>query len=260
MDKAIVEELAKRLYRAELSQTPIAPLSDSYPGMTAADAYQVQKALVALKLRDGARVVGWKIGLVSRPMQEMFGIDTPDFGHLLDGMALASGARLPCAQLIAPRVEPEFAFLLGDDLQGPGVSRGEVLAATEAVVVALEVIDSRIEGWRIRLADTIADNASSARFVLGEEGRPPQGLDLAALRLDFYVDGRRVASGTGAAVLGHPAEAVAWLCNTLAQFGEALRRGQVVLSGAVAPAVELRPGHTFLARCPELGQVVLETV
>jgi 2-oxopent-4-enoate hydratase len=260
MDDALAQALAERLYQAERQRVAVPPLTEQFPQMSVAEAYRVQRALVALKLRDGARVVGWKIGLISRPMQEMFGIDTPDFGHLLDGMALASGARLPCSQLIAPRVEPELAFVLGRDLQGPGVARDDVLAATERVAVALEVIDSRIEGWRIRLADTIADNASSARFVLGEGGRPPQGLDLASLRLELLVDGEVVAEGTGAAVLGHPAEAVAWLCNTLAQFGEALRQGQVVLSGAVAPAVDLAPGRSFRARCPELGQVTLETV
>ncbi|HXG42768.1 MAG TPA: fumarylacetoacetate hydrolase family protein [Dehalococcoidia bacterium] len=259
MDDSLAQELARRLHEAERRRQPIPPITDSYPELGVADAYQVQRALIALKLRDGAQVVGWKIGLTSRPMQEMFGIDTPDFGHLLDSMALRPGERLSCSLLIAPRVEPEVAFVLGRDLQGPGVGRDEVLAATERVAVALEVIDSRIEGWRIRLADTIADNASSARFVLGEGGRPPQGLDLAGLRLELLVDGRVAAAGTGAAVLGHPAEAVAWLCNTLCQFGEGLRRGQVVLSGAVAAAVDLGPGRTFLARCPELGEVSLET-
>lgn len=258
MDDAAAQELARQLYEAERKRLPIPPLTECYPTMTVSEAYAVQLALIALKLQEGARIVGWKIGLTSRPMQDLFGIDTPDFGHLLDSMALSSGARLPCSQLIAPRVEPEFAFVLGHDLSGPGVKAEDVLAATEAVTVALEIIDSRIAGWRIRLADTIADNASSARFVLGDERRPPAGLDLAGLPLELYLDGGLVASGTGAAVLGHPAEAVAWLCNTLAQFGQGLRQGQVVLSGAVVAAVEVRPGHTFTATCPELGQVSLE--
>jgi len=173
MDEALAEELARRLYEAEHRCSPIPPLTDAYPDLTVADAYAVQRALIARKLEEGARVVGWKIGLTSRPMQQMFGIDTPDFGHLLDTMALPSGAELPCSQLIAPRVEPEFAFVLARDLAGPGVREEDVLAATEAVALALEVIDSRIEGWRIRLADTIADNASSARFVLGQDRRRP---------------------------------------------------------------------------------------
>ena len=260
VDDGTLHRLAERLLRAENARSPIPPLTDTYPDLTVADAYAVQRALIAHKLKEGARVVGWKVGLTSRPMQEMFGIDTPDFGHLLDAMALPSGSELPCSQLIAPRVEPEFAFVLARDLAGPGVREEDALAATEAVMVALEVIDSRIEGWRIRLADTIADNASSARFVLGQDRRRPQGLDLAALVLELWVDGEVAAAGKGEAVLGHPARAVAWLANALGELGERLRRGQVVLSGAVVAAVPLRPGQRLAASCPGLGRVELTVV
>jgi len=260
IDGDLITELARRLHQAERRCSPIPPLTDAYPDLTVADAYAVQRALIARKLEEGARVVGWKIGLTSRPMQQMFGIDTPDFGHLLDAMALPSGSELPCSQLIAPRVEPEFAFVLARDLAGPGVREEDALAATEAVALALEVIDSRIEGWRIRLADTIADNASSARFVLGDERRPPTGLDLAALPLALWVDGEAAAVGKGEAVLGHPARAVAWLANALGELGERLRRGQVVLSGAVVAAVPLRPGQRLAASCPGLGRVELSVV
>ena len=252
-----VEALAEALWSAERDAAPIAPLTAQHPDLTVADAYAVQQALIRRKLAAGARVMGWKVGLTSTAMQRLLGVSEPDFGHLLDTMQLADGSPLSRAALIWPRVEPEIAFALGADLHGPGVTAADVLAATAALIPALEVVDSRIRDWQIRLADTIADNASSARFVLGRGRVPPGDFDLRLLGMVFQVDGQVVATAAGAAVLGHPAQAVAWLANTLARFGQGLRAGQVVLPGSLVAAVDVQPGMTVTAEFDRLGAVTL---
>lgn len=252
-----VEALAAALWAAERDAAPIAPLTAQHPDMTVADAYAVQQTLIRRKLAAGAHVVGWKVGLTSAAMQRLLGVEEPDFGHLLDTMQLADGATLQRSALIWPRVEPEIAFVLGADLRGPGVTVADVLAATAALLPALEVVDSRIRDWQIRLADTIADNASSSRFVLGRGRVPPGDVDLRLLGMVFQVDGQVVATAAGAAVLGHPAQAVAWLANTLASFGQSLRAGQVVLPGSLVAAVDVQPGMTVTAEFDRLGPVTL---
>lgn len=225
--------------------------------MTVADAYAVQQALIQRWLAAGAVQVGWKVGLTSAAMQRLLGVTEPDFGHLLDTMQVADAGVVRRSELIWPRVEPEIAFVLRADLRGPGVTEREVLAATAALVPALEVVDSRIRDWQIRLADTIADNASCGRFVLGAARVPPGDFDLRLLGMVFRVDGQVVATATGAAVLGHPAAAVAWLANTLATFGQGLQAGQVVLPGSLVAAVDLQPGMEVQAEFDRLGCVSL---
>ena len=252
--------LAEELHVAERNRVPVSPLSDAHPDMSLEDAYAVQQALVGRWLSEGASIVGWKVGLTSRAMQKLLGVDQPDFGRLLDKTRLDEGSEVSCAEFIWPKVEPEIAFMLKADLQGPRVSRDDVIHATEYLVPALELVDSRIRDWKIRLADTIADNASCGRFILGRSRVAPGEFDLRLVGMNYDLDGELVSTATGAAVLGDPAAAVAWICNTLAPLGERLRAGQVVMPGSLVAAVDAKPGNTFTATFDRLGSVSLHMV
>jgi len=237
---ADAERLARGLLRADMTATPIEPLTAEAGDLTIDDAYAVQRAGRALRVAAGARVAGHKIGLTSEAIQRQLGVDQPDYGYLLASMIVDGGAAIDVSRLIAPRVEGEVAFILGEAIEGERVSADDVLAATAAVAPALEVIDSRIADWRIRLPDTIADNASSAVAVIGEPCAP-DGIDLPGLRMALSV-GEETVEGSGAAVLGHPATSVAWLVRALARHGEGLAAGEIVLSGALARAVDVSAG------------------
>ena len=195
----MIEESANALHRAERSRVPIAPLSERYPELTPAQSYAIQSAWLELLRQEGAQVVGHKIGLTSKAMQEQLGVNEPDYGFILDTMVVPSGRTLPRNSFLLPRIEPEVAFWLGEDLRGPGVTAEQFLAATEGVSAALELVDSRIENWRIKLVDTIADNASSARLIVSSHRLSPQELDLAAEGVELLCDGETVGAGTGAA-------------------------------------------------------------
>lgn len=243
----VVADLSAQLRRAHVCREPLEPLTERFAGLTPDDAYSIQLCTVDAWRAAGRRVVGKKIGLTSRAMQEMFGVDQPDYGHLMDDMVLDQGQPLETSQLLQPRVEPEMAFLLGAPLRGPGLNAAAVLAATAFVFPAFEVIDSRIRDWRIRLCDTIADNASSARLVLGPRAVRPDACDLRTVGMVFERNGIVVATGAGAAVLDHPAHAVAWLGNRLAGYGVALEAGEIVLPGSICAAVPIGPGDHLRA-------------
>ncbi|MFE9046036.1 2-keto-4-pentenoate hydratase [Streptomyces sp. NPDC012421] len=249
-------EAAELLRSAELGVSPIAPLSEAYPGIDTEDAYEIQLVNIRRRLAAGAEVRGHKVGLSSPVMQRMMGVDEPDYGHLLQDMELTTGVPVPVARYCHPRVEVEVGFVLGDDLPGEGCTPEDVLAATERVVPALELIDSRIRDWRITIADTIADNASSAGFVIGE-GRDPRGIDLKAVEARLTSGGELLAEGRGDAVLGDPARSVAWLARTVARFGVPLKKGHLVLPGSCTRAVDITPGATFTAAFTGLGPVSL---
>ena len=251
----MLQETAALLDQAEQSRMPLPPLSQEYPTLTPAQAYAIQSAWLNLKLARGASIIGRKIGLTSRAMQELLGVDQPDYGFLLDSMAVASGSTLSRTDFLLPRIEPEIAFWLAKDLQGPGITVDAVLAATRGVSPALELVDSRIAKWQIKLPDTIADNASSARVIVSEEIVPLDGLDLAAEAVTLTRNGVEVGSGNGAAVLGHPAEAVAWLANKLAEYDIALVAGQFVLPGAMCAAATVAAGETYRAMFTTIGEV-----
>jgi 2-keto-4-pentenoate hydratase len=248
-------EIMDALDTAERTRVAIPPLTETRPGLTQADAYSVQAVWLNRKLAAGGTLAGRKVGLTSRAMQQQLGVGEPDFGFLLQAMLVSSGATLTRAELLQPRVEPEIAFWLRADLRGPGVTAADALAATRGVSAALEIVDSRIADWRIKLADTIADNGSSARAVLSERVVPVAELDLAAEAVELFRNDQSVGSGVGGAVLGHPAEAVAWLANRLADFGDGLQAGQVVLPGAMCASVFANAGETFRADFPHLGSV-----
>ncbi|WP_062305645.1 2-keto-4-pentenoate hydratase [Alicyclobacillus sendaiensis] len=249
-----LEFLAEALWRAEREQAPIQPLTDQHPDLSVQEAYRIQLVNVKRRVAAGDRVVGHKIGLTSKPMQMQLGVDQPDFGHLFQSMWFESGTAVHFP-LIQPKVEPEIAFILAEDLVGPGVDLHRVLAATRAVVPAIEVIDSRIADWRIRLVDTVADNASAGCFVLGHLPTDPSGVDLETVGGVLKLNGDVVQTGAGAAVMGHPAKAVAWLANTLTELGTPLRAGHVVLSGAVSAAVPIQPGDRVQLSFGPLGGV-----
>jgi 2-oxopent-4-enoate hydratase len=248
---------ADALRAAELSVTPIEPLSERYPGLTLEDAYGIQQAGSAARRAAGGELVGRKAGLTSQAMQTLLGVDEPDFGDLFADMAVEDGDAIRLSELVSPKVEAEIAFVLGHDLAGPGVTTAAALRAIEAAVPAIEVVDSRIADWRIKLVDTVADNASSARYVLGSRLTPLAGLDLRTLGLVFERNGRVAEMGVGAAVLGHPVRCVAWLANTLARFGGRLAAGDVVLSGALHRAFDVAAGDVLHAEFATLGSVRL---
>jgi len=248
-------KIARRLRAAEATGEPIPPLTLSYPDLTVEDAYRVQLENVKARTHRGARVLGHKVGLTSRAMQEMLGVGEPDYGHIFDDIVLASGDALSCKRLIAPRAEPEIAFVLASDLHGGQITAEQVMDSTDHVCPALEIIDSRIADWKIALADTVADNASCARVVLGTQATPIEGLDLAAASVGLHLDGELIEEGAGSAVLGHPAEAVAWLANALAAFGVTLKAGHIVLPGAMTRAVDIAPGSRVEANFGDLGLV-----
>jgi 2-keto-4-pentenoate hydratase len=249
------EDLAGALQEAERQASPIPPLSETRPSLSLEDAYEIQRLIVQHRRADGDQVVGWKIGLTSKPMQELLGVGEPDYGAVLSRTVLDHGASVPRSLLIQPRVEAEIGFLLAEPLAGPGVTPLDVARATSGVLPLIEVIDSRIADWRISLVDTIADLASSARFVLGHQLTPLAGLDLRLVGLVLERHGDVVATGSGGAVLGNPLRAVAWLANTLAAHGERLEAGQFVASGAVHAAVPVAAGDAFTATFDRLGSV-----
>jgi 2-keto-4-pentenoate hydratase len=248
-------EAARLLREAERAAAPIEPLSTLMPGLGVADAYTIQRDNIGRRLAGGARVVGHKVGLTSAAMQHLIGVDEPDFGHLLDDMVHPDGAAVPVAGYCAPRIEPEICFRLGRALRGPGVTVEAVLAATEAVAPALELVDSRIRDWKITLIDTVADNASSAGLVCGPWTPLGDAPDLAAETVELIIDGKRVGAGAGRDVLGHPAAAVAWLANTLAAFDTELEPGHLVLPGAMTAAPFVTAGQRIEAHFSDLGRV-----
>ena len=227
----IVADLADELARAEQERRPVQPLTERHPGLSLQQAYQVQQWNVAARVRAGERVLGHKIGLTAVAMQELFGVREPDYGHLLNTMFLEGGEPLDLSELIDPQIEVEPAFVLGKSLRGPGLGIAEVLAATDYVTACFEVIDSRIVDWRIRIQDTVADNGSSARVLLGNRRIKPADLALDRLETVLSLDGVAVETGNTGAILGHPANGIAWLANSLASYGVTLEPGAIVLPG-----------------------------
>jgi 2-keto-4-pentenoate hydratase len=254
------DELAAALYDARRTLVPIAPLTDADPGLTMADGYLVQQGVVRRYLADGDRVVGYKLGLTSKPMQQMLGVDSPDFAPVMASHVNVDGAAVAAAAYIAPRLEAEIALVLGAELSGPDCTPLDVVRATEGVVAALELVDSRVADWRIKLPDTVADMASSGAIVVGGRTTPVDEVDLRLLGMVFTRDGEVVATGAGAAALGNPAAAVAWLVRTLHPLGASLPAGSVVMTGALHAAVPVAAGETYRAEFDRLGAVTVRIV
>jgi 2-keto-4-pentenoate hydratase len=255
-------EAAAALAAAERDRAPILPLRETHPELGVVDAYEIQLLNIRRRVEAGATIRGHKVGLSSRAMQEMMGVDEPDYGHLLSDMELPEGGvsedrPVSAGRFCYPRVEVEVGFVLGETLPGEGCTADDVIAATEAVAPAIELIDSRIADWDIGIVDTIADNASSAGFVLGAERVKPTELDLRAIDARLVRNGEQVAEGRSDAVLGDPVIAVAWLARKVASFGVRLEAGDVILPGSVHRAIDVRPGDDFEAVFDGLGTVRL---
>jgi 2-keto-4-pentenoate hydratase len=254
---AIRDELAADLAQAERSREPIAPLTTSYPDIDVVDAYEIQLINIRQRVAEGARVLGHKVGLSSKAMQQMMGVDEPDYGHLLDEMQVFEDTPVKAGRYLYPRVEVEVGFILSEDLPGAGCTEDDVLAATEALVPSIELIDTRITDWKIALCDTIADNASSAGFVLGEARVSPADIDVKAIDAVLTRNGEVIAEGRSDAVLGNPVTAVAWLSRKVESFGVRLRKGDIVLPGSCTRAIDARAGDEFVADFSGLGSVRL---
>jgi 2-keto-4-pentenoate hydratase len=251
------DELAADLAQAERTRVPISPLTAAHPDIDVVDAYEIQLINIRQRVAEGARVVGHKVGLSSAAMQQMMGVDEPDYGHLLDEMQVFEDAPVPTAHYLYPRVEVEVGFILAEDLPGAECTEADVLAATEALVPSIELIDSRITDWQIKLCDTIADNASSAGFVLGQARVAPADIDIRAVNVNLTRNGEVVAKGCSDAVLGNPVTAVAWLARKVEGFGVRLKAGDVVLPGSCTRAIDARSGDEFVAEFAHLGSVRL---
>lgn len=242
-----IQSLGDELFAALRGRAVLEPLTARQPAIDIDDAYRVSLRLLERRQQDGERVIGKKIGVTSKPVQDMLGVHQPDFGFLLDTMQVPDGAAVSLSRhrLIQPRAEGEIAFVLNRDLRGPGITAAQVLAATDYVTPCFEIVDSRIRDWRIRIQDTVADNASCGVFVLGQARVKPAALDLAAVKMEIRKNGAPAASGAGAAVQGHPATAVAWLANTLGRYDIPFRAGEIILSGSLAPLLPAVAGDRF---------------
>lgn len=248
--------LAQELLNAAKTGVPVPPLTERHPDLGLDGAYAIQLAQVRARAGVGARVSGHKIGLTSAAIQRQLGVREPDFGHLFADMEI-TGRTVSTGRFIAPRAEPELAFVLGRELHGPRVTTRDVAAAVHLVLPALEIIDSRIEDWRIGLPDTVADNASCGAYVLGATGVPLDQVDLNQLGCVLRVGAEIAATGSASAVLGNPLAGIAWLANTLGRYGTSLKVGQVILSGSMTAAVDLVPGTTISAEFSGLGNLSL---
>lgn len=251
----LVADLAHKYISAEVSAVPIEPIRTSYPEITVDDAYRIQQAVADGKVQRGDRIIGKKIGATTAAAQQKFGLSEPFFGYLLESARLEDGATVELARLIAPRVECEITFVIGRALAGPGVTVDDVLDATESVVAAFEIVDSRTKGWDVGMPEALADGGLSARFVLGRTPVLVQGRDLAQVRLVLTRNGAVAAESTGAAVMGSPAIAVAWLANKLATYNLGLEPGDIVLAGSLTPLQPVEAGDRLEAAFEGIGSV-----
>lgn len=249
------KKVAGELLKAERGTYQIDAISATYPEMTVEDSYNIQLQNVAKKVEEGEKVIGMKVGLTSKGMQKLLKVNEPDYGHLTDKMLLLEGNICPMNELIQPKVEGELAFCLNKTLKGPGITIADVYNATEYVVPAIEIVDSRIKDWKIKLVDTIADNGSSAKFVLGSRMTKIENIDMRLIGMNLEKNGKLVSSGTGAEVWGNPAASVAWLANKLAEFDIELKEGSIVMSGAVTAAEVAEVGDVFTVSFQGVGSV-----
>lgn len=260
LDKATIEKLAKHCEDAELEAYEITKITEDYPEMTYKDAYDIQWTARAAKEARGHKIVGMKMGLTSQAKMKQMGVSDPCYGYLADYFSFGDGACIKIDELIHPKVEAEIAFVLKSDLSGPGCHIGDVLAATDFVMPAVEIIDSRYKDFKFDLKSVIADNSSSSRYVTGGRMRDVKDLDLKTLGVVMEINGEVVEVGAGAAVLGHPATAIAMLANMLAERGEKLKAGEYILSGAITAAVSVKKGDNVTVKFQDLGTLSFKFV
>lgn len=251
----VIVKYAEQLFEAEKSGKSILPLFAKNIHLSVNEAYYIQLENIERKLKAGHKIVGKKIGLTSKAMQQLLGVNEPDYGHLLDSMLVENGAALPMDKVMQPKVEGEIAFVLKKEIKGPNVTALDVMMATDYVIPAIEIVDSRIKDWKITLQDTVADNASSGFYVLGSRSANLEDIDLEMIGMTLLKNGEVVNTGVGAATLGNPIHCVAWLANRLADFDITLKAGEVILSGALSAAVEAKKGDVFTMKFDHFGEV-----
>lgn len=243
MNKTRIQQYGDELYQAMQSRQAVSPLSSRGEALSIEEAYHISLQMLNRRLDAGAKVVGKKIGVTSKAVQQMLNVHQPDFGYLTDDMVFNYGEEIPISErLISPRAEGEIAFVLKKDLLGPGITNADVLAATECVIPCFEIVDSRIKDWQITIVDTVADNASCGLFVLGDKAVSPQNIDLSTCGMVVEKNGKVLSTGAGAAALGSPVNCVTWLANTLGEFGITLKSGEVILSGSLVPLEPVKAG------------------
>ncbi|BBB27584.1 2-oxopent-4-enoate hydratase [Amphritea japonica] len=243
MNQEQIIQCGDELFQAMTEQKTLRPFTERYDDITVEDAYHISLRMIERRVAAGERIIGKKIGVTSKAVQNMLNVHQPDFGYLTDKMAFSEGQEMPISeQLIQPKAEGEIAFILKKDLIGPGVTNADVLAATDCVLPCFEVVDSRIEDWQIKIQDTVADNASCGLFILGDQAVDPRKVDLTTCGMVVEKNGEIISTGAGAAALGSPVNCVAWLANTLGQFGIPLKAGEVILSGSLVPLEPVQAG------------------
>lgn len=255
LNEKTLSEAAQKLITSAKDLKPLDPLTQIYPEITVEEAYRIQLITVEARLAEGRKVIGKKIGLTSPAMQQMFNVNEPDYGHLLDDMLVYEREGLATSRLLQPRVEGEIAFILERDLMGTAITPVDVLRATAGVTAALEIIDSRIRDWKIKIQDTVADNASSGALVLGSKITPLTGLDLRYVGFVMAKNGQMTSTAAGAAVLGSPLQSVAWLANKMNEYGISLKAGEIILSGSAVAAVPVEAGDSIHLVVDRIGDV-----
>ncbi|MBP0048916.1 2-oxopent-4-enoate hydratase [Marinobacterium sp. AK62] len=261
MDKQLIQQCGDELYTAMLERTPVRPLTERFSDITIEDAYNISLRMLERRIESGEKIIGKKIGLTSKAVQNMLGVGQPDFGYLTDKMAFSQGEEMPISErLMQPKAEGEIAFILKRDLMGPGITAADVLAATDCVLPCFEVVDSRVENWQIKIQDTVADNASCGLFVLGDRAVDPRKVDLATCGMVVEKNGSIISTGAGAAALGSPVNCVTWLANTLGEFGIPLKAGEVILSGSLVPLEPVQAGDFMSVSIGGIGSASVRFV
>lgn len=255
----VTDAIAEELYRALIERRTVPPLRSRGLDLTIDDAYAISLGIMARREAAGERIIGKKIGVTSKAVQDMLGVHQPDFGFLTNSMMATDGGSIDLSRcMIQPRAEAEIALILQHRLKGPGVTPADVLAATQFVAPCFEIVDSRIEKWDIGIVDTVADNASCGMFVIGAARVDPRSLDLAALEVRVTKNGKPLSRGVGAAVQGSPLASVAWLANTLGRYGVSLGAGEIILSGSLVPLEPARAGDVFALDADHLGATTIQ--
>lgn len=255
MDKKKIETFGDALYDALINREVIDPVTEQAPDIAIEDAYQISLRMLKRRTDAGEKVVGKKVGVTSKAVMDMLNVHQPDFGFLTDRMMYSTGADIPASSaMIQPRAEGEIAFVLKDDLTGPGINNADVIAATDFVMPCFEIVDSRIRDWKIKIQDTIADNASCGVVVLGDTAVKPTAVDLSTCGLVMELNGEIISTGAGAAALGSPVNSVTWLANTLGSFGIGLKAGEVILSGSLVPLQPVQAGDNMNMAIGGIGE------
>lgn len=254
MDSTTIEKCGDQLYDAWLNRTTIAPFNESHPGITLEDAYKIQERFIQRRLDAGEKIVGKKIGVTSKPVQQMLGVFQPDFGQLTDKMVYQEGDVIDLNGLIQPKAEAELAFVLKEDLIGPGITPVDVMRATDYVSPCFEIVDSRITDWKIKIEDTVADNASCGVYFISNAKVDPRKVDITMAGMTLYKNGELLSTGVGAAVQGSPYNAVAWLANTLGALGIPFKAGEVILSGSQSILVPVTDGDELVCKIGGIGE------